>query len=84
LHEKEKKKLEKEKIKDSKTNIVIRVRGEEIIQTLLNTDKVLIPIAISPYGRWAHMFQAFIFGILANHKPLKFVHCCSQDSRMYN
>jgi hypothetical protein len=82
LREKEKKKLAKEKIKDSKRNIVIR--GEEIIQTLLNTDKVPIPIAISPYRRWGHMFQAFLFSIPANHKPLKFLHCCSQVSRMYN
>ena len=82
LREKEKKKLAKEKYTDSETNFIIT--GEEIIQTLLDADKVLIPIAISPYGRWGHMFQAFLFGIPTDHKPLKFVHRRSQASRMYN
>jgi hypothetical protein len=68
LREKEKKKLAKEKYTDSDTNFIIK--GEEIIQTLLDADKVLIPIAISQYGRWEHMFQAFFFGIPTNHKPL--------------
>jgi hypothetical protein len=82
LREKEKKKLAREKAKDSDTGF--EITGEEIIQTLLDADKVLIPIAVSPYGRWGHMFHAFLFGLPPDHKPLKFVNRRSHAFRMYN
>jgi hypothetical protein len=82
LREKEKKKLAREKAKDSDTGF--EITGEEIIQTLLDADKVLIPIAVSPYGRWGHMFHAFFFGLPPDHKPLKFVNRRSHAFRMYN
>ena len=38
--------------------------GEEIIHELLDSGQVLLPLAISPYGRWGPMFHKFLFGKL--------------------
>ena len=35
--------------------------GEQIIEDLYNTNRVLIPLAVSPYGRWGPLFHSFLF-----------------------
>ena len=46
--------------------------GEDLIGSLLSTNKVLIPLAISPYGRWGDMFHAFLFSPDTIKHPLSF------------
>jgi hypothetical protein len=63
------------------------VSGEEIIGSLLNSDKVLIPMAISPYGRIGHMMHAFLYGIdpsSPDNIPIKFSHTRPNAQQMYN
>ena len=43
--------------------------GDEIIGDLIKTDKVLIPFAISPYGRMGPMAMRFLFG---DDPPVKY------------
>jgi hypothetical protein len=53
------------------------VSGEEIIGSLLNSGKVLIPMAVSPYGHIGHMMCAFLYGLypsLPNNTPIQFHH----------
>ena len=60
LSEKERLKLMREGKSDPYNSSSLT--GEEIIKYLLDTDRVLIPMAISPYGRWGPMFHKFLFG----------------------
>jgi len=63
------------------------ITGEQIIGNLLDNDKVLIPMAISPYGRMGHMWEIFIFGHDPNnpdHAPIKFFHTRPNAQAMYN
>jgi hypothetical protein len=60
LCEKEKGKLKRKGM--AKDNSIY-FSGKDLIGSLLASNKVLIPLAItSPYGRWGSMFHAFLIG----------------------
>ena len=67
LIEKEKKKLAREGHCDPHNNNTMT--GEQIMDYLLRTNRVLIPVAISPYGRWGPMFHKFLFGTMSEEPP---------------
>ena len=46
--------------------------GEEIIQCLLKTWEILLPVAISPLGKWGPMFHYFLFGTWPEPTKYKF------------
>ena len=60
LTEKERSKLARDGQADDHTTTLLT--GDEIIGDLLRSGRVLIPLAISPYGRWGPMFHHFLFG----------------------
>ena len=45
------------------------VPGSRIIGDLLDLNMVLIPLAVSPRGRWGNMFHTFLFGPRALFNP---------------
>jgi hypothetical protein len=58
--------------------------GDEIIGRLLDyLNAVLIPAAVSPYGRWGPMFHNFLFGKLT-HRQKKFRLNRPNATRMYH
>ena len=63
LIEKEKKKLARDGLCDPYN--YTSFTGEQIIHDMLKTNRVLIPVAISPYGRWGPMFHKFLFGTMS-------------------
>ena len=80
LIEKEKKKLAREGHCDPHNNNTMT--GEEIMDYLLRTNRVLIPVAISPHGRWGPMFHKFLFGTMSD-KPPSFSHTRPRARQMY-
>jgi hypothetical protein len=38
------------------------IRGENVIQELLDTDRILLPFAINPFGRWGPITRTFLTG----------------------
>ena len=82
LREKERVKLRQQGMKDNNGHVVT---GEDMIGRLLDSNKVLIPMAISPYayGRWGPMFHAFLFG--GQDEPcLRFHQASANAARMYH
>jgi hypothetical protein len=67
LIEKERGKLMRAGKSDTYNHITLT--GDQIIHNLLSNDKALIPAAISPLGRWGHMFHFFLFGRRRNPHP---------------
>ena len=59
------------------------ITGEEMMGKLLDSNKVLIPMVVSPNGRWGPMFHAFLFG--GQDEPsLRFHNTSANASRMYH
>ena len=56
--------------------------GEEIIERLLIGMCILLPVAISPYGRWGPMFHNFLFGRMK--EIYKFPKTRPNAEKMYN
>lgn len=80
LIDKERKKLMRDGKSDPHNNSSLS--GEEIIQYLLDAFEVLIPVAISPHGRWGPMFHYFLFGTMAE-EHYKFPATRHAAARMY-
>jgi hypothetical protein len=82
LNKKEKVKLQRAGMVDSLSNYV---SGSDIIGSLLDTNMVLIPLAISPLGKWGGMFHTFLFGPSTKHSAsLTFQSNTSNAARMYH
>ena len=47
------------------------VSGEDIMGRLLDSNKVLFPLAISPYGRWGTIFHSLLFGKGQSYRTFK-------------
>ena len=70
LIEKERKKLMRNGMSDPTNHNSLT--GEEIIQCLLKTWEILLPVAISPLGKWGPMFHYFLFGTWPEPTKYKF------------
>jgi hypothetical protein len=82
LNKKEKLKLQRAGMVDSLSNFV---SGNEIIGSLLDANMVLIPLAISPLGKWGGMFHTFLFGPVPRPATkLSFQSNTSNAARMYH
>jgi hypothetical protein len=58
--------------------------GEDLIGSLLTSNKVLIRLAISPHGLWGSMFHALLFGAQSVKHPLSFCDNTTNATRMYH
>ncbi|KAL7525545.1 hypothetical protein ACHAXR_001054, partial [Thalassiosira sp. AJA248-18] len=58
--------------------------GEQIIEILYRTNRVLIPMAVSPYGRWGPMFHHFLFGSMPGNPQYKFPATRPAAARMFD
>ena len=56
--------------------------GEEIMERLISSEMVLIPVAIIPYGSWEPMINKFLFGTIC-FEPYRFPAARPDASRMY-
>jgi hypothetical protein len=81
LIEKEKKKLARDGHCDPYNHTSFT--GEQINHDMLQTNRVLIPVAISPYGRWGPMFHKFLFGTMSD-EPIKFFKTRPKAQQMYD
>jgi hypothetical protein len=82
LNKKEKAKLQRAGMVDSLSNYV---SVSDIIGSLLDINMVLIPLAISPLGKWGGMFHTFLFGPSTKHSAkLTFQSNSSNAARMYH
>ena len=81
LIDKEKKKLLRGGATDANDNYL---KGNVIMGQLLDQNMVLIPLAISPYGRWGPMFHTFLFGPTPYLPTPTFQSNHSNAARMYH